>query len=527
MRPLFIVGFMATGKTTVGRRLADAVGRRFVDLDDVVAAREGAPAAELVARDEPAFRAAERAALRALIDEGDPGLVVATGGGAGADAENMGLMRRSGVVVALTADLAESRRRATDGGGRRPLLERADAAIAALLERRTAIYRRAHAAVCTDDVEPDEVARKVRAVAVAAARVPAARLDDTTFLALGERTYPVIVSPGELDGALVAAHLPPRTTRVAIVTDTNVAAAWGAATEAALRGAGLDPIVVTIPAGEASKNLATFEDVCGRLVGAGLDRRSAIVALGGGVVGDLAGFVAASLFRGIPVIQLPTTLLAMVDSAIGGKTGVDLRGGKNLVGAFWQPRAVIACEPWLTTLPERERRAAFGELWKYALLEGGEMWDAVARGDLPIALRRAVAYKAWIVGRDERETRGERALLNLGHTVGHAIESAAGWELLHGECVALGLVAAARVSAQIAGARPELETDVARQLTATGLDASVDRWLTDDVLAGLGVDKKRAGDRLGFVAVRDVGRCEVVDVAVADLRRILRREPPP
>jgi shikimate kinase/3-dehydroquinate synthase len=523
MRPLFLVGFMATGKTTVGRLLADAVGRRFVDLDDVIAQREGTPVAELVARDEPAFRRAERAALQALVDEGDPGLVVATGGGAGADATNMELMRKAGVVVALTADLAESRRRATSSGGRRPLLERGDDAIAALLERRTATYRRAHAAVSTDDAEPDEVARHVRAVAVAAARVPAARLADTTFLALGERTYPVVVCSDELDGHLIASHLPPRTTRIAIVTDANVGAAWGAKTEAALKAVGLDATTITVPAGESSKSLATFEDVCGRLVAAGLDRKSAILALGGGVVGDLAGFVAATLYRGIPVIQLPTTLLAMVDSAIGGKTGVDLAGGKNLVGAFWQPRAVIACEPWLATLPERERRAAYGELWKYALLEGGDTWTAVANHSLPIAIRRAVAYKAWIVSRDERETRGERALLNLGHTIGHAIESAAGWQLLHGECVALGLVAAARVSAAIAGADPALEQRVVDALAATGLDADVDRWLTDDVLGRIGMDKKRTGDRIGFVAIRDVGRCEVIDVAVADLRRILRR----
>ncbi|MCB9574224.1 MAG: 3-dehydroquinate synthase [Kofleriaceae bacterium] len=312
---------------------------------------------------------------------------------------------------------------------------------------------------------------------------------------------------------------------------------WGDAVATALATVlGTPPTVLTFPAGEASKTLATFDHLCHRAVAAGLDRSSAIVALGGGVVGDLAGFVAASLFRGIACVQLPTTLVAMVDSAIGGKTGVDLGAGKNLVGAIWQPRLVAAALPWLDTLPVRERRAAFGELWKYAVLDGEGTWAGVealagwARGDAPAdpavlarVIRRAAAYKAWIVGRDERERSGERALLNLGHTVGHAIEGASDWRLLHGECVALGLVAAARVSVALGLCDPDLEGRLAAALAGTGLDADVDPWLRDDVLDGLAVDKKRSGRHVKFVAVRKVGRCEVVAVEVTELRRILRR----
>lgn len=537
--PLFLIGFMATGKSTVGRRVADASGRRFVDLDDVIEARERAPVPELVARDEAAFRVAEAAALAQVIDDAarDPRVVVATGGGAATWGDNLERMRAAGVVVALTADVATTRARAAKGP-RRPLLERDDDAVRELMARRAPAYRRAHAGVATDDADAHEVAARVLAVVAAAERLGAARAG-ACLLALGERTYPVVVDDGPLDGAAVARHLPPGTTRVAVVTDSHVAPLWGDATLAALRGAGLDATLVAIPAGEASKTLATFERVCHALVDAGLDRRSAVVALGGGVVGDLAGYVAASLFRGVPVIQLPTTLVAMTDSAIGGKTGVDLGVAKNLIGAFWQPHAVLAHLPWLDTLPARERRAAFGELWKYALLDGEGTWTAVealaawGRGDAPAdpgvlgaVIRRAAAYKAWIVGRDERETRGERALLNLGHTVGHAIESAAGWSRLHGECVALGLVAAARVSAALGLCEPTMEGRVAAALTATGLDAAVDPWLRDDVLAAIAVDKKRAGTRLGFVAVRDVGRCAVVDVEVAELRRILRSAEP-
>jgi 3-dehydroquinate synthase len=294
--------------------------------------------------------------------------------------------------------------------------------------------------------------------------------------------------------------------------------------------------LIELPPGEASKSFAVYERVCTELVARGLDRGSAIVALGGGVVGDLAGFVAATLFRGIPFVQLPTTIVAMTDAAIGGKTAVDLPAGKNLVGAFWQPRLVACGLGTLATLPARERRAGFGELWKYALLDGPELWRAVlacapwAAGPddaaVPPAMRdvidRSIAYKAAIVGRDERELTGHRALLNLGHTVGHAIESASDGRLLHGEAVGLGLVAACRVSAAVSGTRADLATEVERALEASGLPADLDPWLTDDVLARLQVDKKRVGAGLRFIAIRDVGSCEPVEIAVTEVRRILR-----
>jgi 3-dehydroquinate synthetase len=256
------------------------------------------------------------------------------------------------------------------------------------------------------------------------------------------------------------------------------------------------------------------------------------------VIGDLTGFVAATLFRGIPVIQIPTTLVAMTDAAIGGKTAIDLVAGKNLAGAFWQPRLVACGLETLTTLPPREKRAGFGELWKYALLDGETLWNLVdscaawAASDVPEAapgalsevIARSIAYKASVVGRDERELTGVRALLNLGHTVGHAIESATG--MLHGEAVGLGLVAAARVSAAMAGARRDLETEVVAALRRTGLPAELDPLLTDDVLDRIRVDKKRIGEILKFIAVREVGACDPVEISVTELRRILRPASP-
>ncbi|MEO7731622.1 MAG: 3-dehydroquinate synthase [Kofleriaceae bacterium] len=530
MAPLFLIGFMAAGKTSVGRAIAATSGRRFVDLDDVIA-EAGTPVAALVARDEPAFRKREAAALAAVIagasDGGPGGVIIATGGGAAAHGDNLTRMRAAGLVVALGVDVAESERRAAaeqavTASAVRPLL----ASAKLLAAKRAPVYRRAHAVVDTTGRSIAEVADQVRAVERTWRAAPH---PGVTILALGERSYPVSVTE-RLDPAAIRAALG-TPTRLAVISDTTVAKHW----LGALAGIGEgDPVVITIAPGEASKSFASYEQIANQLVAAGLDRGSAIVALGGGVVGDLAGFVAATLFRGIPVVQVPTTIVAMTDAAIGGKTAVDLPAGKNLVGAIWQPRLVACALETLVTLPDRERRAGFGELWKYALLDGQDLWSSVvtcagwaagpaatpAPSELRTVIDRAIAFKAAIVGRDERERSGHRALLNLGHTVGHAIESATG--LLHGEAVGLGLVAACRVSAQLVGTRRDLEHEVVAALRASGLPGELDPYLTDDVLTRVAVDKKRIGANLRFIVVREVGLCEVVELAVTDLRRILR-----
>ena len=512
----FLIGFMAAGKTSVGRALAKRWGQRFVDLDDEVA-KLGEAVATLVARDEPEFRRREAAALAALIAAGGD-LVIATGGGAAAHADNLERMRAAGCVIALDVDVATARERAGDPASR-PLLQRDPVAIAALAAARAPIYRRAHIVIDTNGRTIDEVVAQT----ADAARVYAGAA--STVVALGARSYPVTVVP-QFERALLA-PLGTHTT-LALVTDDNVARHWGAEAERVFAPA----VTVVIPAGEAHKTLATYERVSDQLIAAGLDRHSAILALGGGVVGDLAGFVAATLFRGIAVAQLPTTLVAMVDAAIGGKTAVDTAAGKNLIGAFWQPKLVACNVATLATLPQRERRAGFGELWKYALLDGRALWDAVDRcaawatagGELPDALReaitRSIAFKAAVVGRDEHARTGVRALLNLGHTVGHAIESHSG--MLHGEAVGLGLVVACRVSAALGLASPTLERQVADALIRTGLPHDPNTYLTDDVLARLHVDKKRVADRVRFIAIREVGSCEPVDIELAELRRILR-----
>jgi shikimate kinase/3-dehydroquinate synthase len=528
--PLFLIGFMAAGKTSVGRAIAGAAGRRFVDLDEVIA-KAGLPVAALVARDEPEFRRREAAALAAVIAGAGDGPVVATGGGAAGHGDNLARMRAAGLVVALGVDVAEAERRATTELATRPAASRPLLAGAReLAAARAPVYRRAHAVVDTTGRTIGEVADAVRAVERAWRAAPH---PGVTIVALGDRSYPVSVTdrldPAALRGAVAAPS------KLAILTDTSVARHWLpsiAGIAAAWRDVGTETIA--IEPGEASKSFATYQRICEQLIAAGLDRGSAIIALGGGVVGDLAGFVAATVFRGIPVIQVPTTIVAMTDAAIGGKTAVDLPAGKNLVGAFWQPRLVSCALETLVTLPARERCAGFGELWKYALLDGRDLWSAVvtcagwAAGptatppppELRTVIDRSIAYKAAIVGRDERELTGHRALLNLGHTVGHAIEAATG--MLHGEAVGLGLVAACRVSAAACGTRRDLEHEVVAALRASGLPGDLDPYLTDEILTRLQVDKKRIGSNLRFIAIHEVGACEPIEIAVAELRRILR-----
>jgi shikimate kinase/3-dehydroquinate synthase len=503
--PLFLVGFMAAGKTSVGAALAQASGRRFVDLDDTIDVADAGSVAALVARDEPEFRRREAAALARVIAQADDGPIVATGGGAAAYSDNMDRMRAAGCVVALNVDVDVAIKRAA-GGPSRPLL--ADAG--RLAAQRAPIYRRAHAVVETSGRTLGEVARDVAHVESAHRR-----FGGDPIVALGDRTYAIVIA----DGA------PTTPAGAVVITDENVAR------HHALPGA--DTIVIA--PGEASKCFATYERLSEQLVTRGLDRGSTIYALGGGVVGDLAGFVAATLYRGITIVQLPTTLVAMTDAAIGGKTAIDLPAGKNLVGAFHQPALVYGNLATLATLPERERRAGFGELWKYALLDGRDLWRAVAActawaaaggappQELRDVIRRCAAYKAAIVGRDERERTGHRALLNLGHTVGHAIEAASG--LHHGEAVALGLIAAAHVSASLGVGSRELEAEVTQAVHRTGLPANLAPYLRDDVLDRLGVDKKRSGGKLRFVVIREVGSCEPVEIAVTELRRILRSRP--
>jgi 3-dehydroquinate synthase len=308
----------------------------------------------------------------------------------------------------------------------------------------------------------------------------------------------------------------------AIITDENVGRLHGAAATQSLATAGFAPRVLTVPAGENSKSLSAAEDLIDRMLDAGLDRGSFVVALGGGVVGDLAGFVAAIYLRGIPCVQIPTSIVAQVDSSVGGKTGVNARAGKNLIGAFHQPRLVLADTLTLETLPDREYREGFAEVIKHSVIRDAAMLEeldpAAPRADLAPLIARNIAIKAAIVSQDEEERTGLRALLNFGHTVGHAIENAAGYgRLLHGEAISLGMCAALVVSEKKYGLPREQADKVRAKLRAYGLPVVLPPDLgTDALLSAMRHDKKFAAGQIRYVVTPHLGEAFVADDVTED-----------
>jgi 3-dehydroquinate synthase len=356
-------------------------------------------------------------------------------------------------------------------------------------------------------------------------------------VALGERSYEICIGRGLLAalGAKIAALRPGA--KAAIVSDETVAKHHLAAAEASLAAAGIAATAVTVPPGESSKSFPVFEKVCEALIAARIERADLVVALGGGVIGDLAGFAAAVVRRGLDYVQVPTTLLAQVDSSVGGKTAIDSRQGKNLIGAFHQPVLVVADTALLDTLPPREFRAGYAEVAKYGLLGDAAFfawleanWREVFAGGS--AREHAIAVscrmKAAIVGRDERET-GERALLNLGHTFGHAFEAAAGFSdrLLHGEAIALGMTLAFQFSAR-RGLIPAAEAErVERHLAAVGLPTRASQVSggvsgIDRLMELIAQDKKVKRGQLTFILVRGIGASFIApDVDAAEVRAFL------
>jgi 3-dehydroquinate synthase len=347
---------------------------------------------------------------------------------------------------------------------------------------------------------------------------------DTLRVALGERSYDILIGAGLLArmGELLASLKLGK--RGVIITDTNVAKLYTTKVRKSL--AGFETEVITVPAGEGSKSLRQANRLLESLPGLKLDRHGFVLALGGGVVGDLAGFVAATYLRGINFIQVPTTLLAMVDSSVGGKTGVNLPQGKNLVGAFYQPRLVLADTDTLKTLPERELRAGFAEVIKTAVIRdaGFFAWLEQNGQTSPAeAIRRCCEIKAAVVAADEREA-GLRAILNFGHTIGHAMEALADYAgVLHGEAVALGMCCAARLSVKRAGLSTAEADRLVNLIAAVGLPTRLgEKYRLADLLAAMQLDKKAVDGRVRFVLLKELGEAVVSDaVTDADLKEVV------
>ena len=347
----------------------------------------------------------------------------------------------------------------------------------------------------------------------------------TVPVSLQDSPYEILIGEGLLGraGALTARVVTP--CRSVIITDDQVGPRYGDLLLASLNAAGFDAHLLIVPAGEASKSMEIAAGLCDQLIGLGLDRKSAVFALGGGVIGDLAGFVASIHYRGISVIQIPTTVVAQVDSSVGGKTGVNSPLGKNLIGTFHQPRLVLADTTLLSTLPDRTFREGLAEAIKHAVIADADMLGALhpqcwTKGsNLLELIARNLGIKARIVSDDEFETKGTRALLNFGHTIGHAIESIAGYGTLsHGECVAIGMIAALDLSVRLVGLPQCQADDVQAVINACGLPTAIpkDDLPTEKILAALGRDKKFDQGAIRFVLTKQLGSAFVNDRVTLD-----------
>jgi len=521
---VFLSGPMGSGKSAVAVRLSELWKVAHVDLDERLEARTGTTITQLFhTRGEAAFRALEKEVLAELV--ADPKIkILSLGGGSVLDRDSRRSLLAAGTLITLRASVPTLAQRVGSGEGR-PLLAGQDLErkLADILAARAAPYAECHAEIDTDALGLDSIVQAIdRVVSDAPVVVP-----------LGERTYRVEVFAGARHQLAQRVKRAVRGRHVIVVTDTGVEEPWARQTREQLSEAGFTTVPVCLEAGEAHKNIQSVERIWDAALDAGADRDSLVLAVGGGVVGDMAAFAASTLLRGVALGQLPTTLLAMVDSAVGGKTGIDRAQGKNLVGTFHQPRFVVCDVETLTTLPLAERRAGLAEVVKSAWLAGEATVakleadaDSLIAGDLEVtsdAVRMSVQLKAKIVSEDEHES-GARALLNLGHTVGHAIEAASGYSALrHGEAVALGLVAAFRVAQGLGTATPAQADRMTALLSRLGLPVDLSGYLDDRTLQYMGSDKKRAGGKVRFIVPGAPGRTEIVALTQDEVVRLVRQ----
>ncbi|MBX9738853.1 MAG: 3-dehydroquinate synthase [Beijerinckiaceae bacterium] len=553
-RSIVLVGIMGSGKTSVGRRLAARLGLDFVDADAAIETAARMTIAEIFKRHgEVFFRDREHHVIARLLGEGQK--VLATGGGAFMREDSRACIAERGLSIWLKADLDVLMRRVRKRSNR-PLLHTDDpeTTMKRLIDDRYPVYALSDLTVMSSDGPHDGVVETIllalertlplaaptSAVENAQTGMPmnAAESDapqTTVPVELGSRRYDIFIGPHLIEdaGAYIARLFPG--SACTIVTDRNVAERHLPALEAGLDMTGVRHTRCVVDPGEASKSFGVFAQVCDAIIEARMERRDLVVALGGGVIGDLAGFAAASVRRGMRFVQIPTTLLAQVDSSVGGKTGINSRHGKNLVGAFHQPSLVLADIGALATLPEREFRAGYAEVAKYGLIDDPaffnwleQNWRQVfgAGPELTRAIATSCAAKASVVIRDETE-QGDRALLNLGHTFGHALEALTGFDgsrLIHGEAVAIGIACAFRFSVRL-GHCPASEADRAiAHLRDVGLPTHIRQitgWTADadEMVLAMQQDKKVERGALTFILAHGIGKSFIARNVPADEAR--------
>ena len=527
---IILVGMMGSGKTTVGRLLAKQLGKTFIDSDEEILKRTGVTIQHIFdVEGEAGFRLREAGIVQELLRRND--MVLATGGGAVLDSHNRRVMRENGTVVYLKSGVHDLWQR-TRHDRSRPLLQTADprAKLHELFEQRNPLYTEIadiviHTGKQNVQVLLSALQRKLNATHNTTQSLNTMQ---TLKVGLAERSYPIHIGSGLLSREdLILPFLPNK--RVAIVSNTTVAPLYLARLRTSLEKNGIRVEAIVLPDGEQYKNIATLNLIYDALLTSRCERNTPLIALGGGVIGDMTGYAAATFLRGVPFIQIPTTLLSQVDSSVGGKTGINHPLGKNMIGAFYQPQLVITDIDTLNTLPDQELRAGLAEVIKYGLIRDlpflewleSNMEKLLARDTaaLQYAITRSCENKAEVVGNDERES-GERALLNLGHTFGHAIENGMGYGAwLHGEAVAAGTIMAADLSQRMGWINEQDVTRIRKLFERAGLPVIAPHMPIDQYLDLMGLDKKVIDGQIRFVLLQALGHAVISSAVPAELLR--------
>ena len=509
MSHIFLYGPPGTGKSTIGTILARGLNLPFVDLDQLIESKAGSSISKIMDQNgESTFRDLETGVLIDAIDSQDK--VFALGGGALLRDENRTLAQAHGTVVLLMAELTTLLEHLKNHADKRPLLVGdVKEKLTSLLEQRQEHYSSFVVQVHADGKTFEQSAFEIQK-----------KLGRFHLRAMGE--YDVFVGNIEQVANLLHEH---GLQNPIVVTDENIAKLHAERVMTSVEKAGFSPKLITVPPGEAYKHLETIQQLWHGFLEHRIDRKSTVIALGGGVIGDMAGFAASTYMRGIHWICVPTTLLSMVDASLGGKTGFDLPQGKNLIGAFHPPKLVLADPQFLRTLPEKEFVSGLAEVVKHGIISDPELFEACARGlecvreELDQIVRHAMAVKIKIIEEDPYE-KGIRAFLNLGHTVGHAVELVSKFRLRHGEAIAIGMVAEAKLAERLTVADKGLSDKIRTVLSGLGLPVEIPGELPrEEIIQAMRVDKKKNAKAIRFALPAEIGRVELVEVT--DLESVL------
>ncbi len=522
---IVLTGFMGTGKTSVGKEISRRLGYPFIDTDDLIEEREGMPISLIFKeKGENYFRKIEREIVHKVSAMKD--VVIATGGGVIKNKDNVKDLGDGGILIWLKTEPGVILRRVMAEGGKRPLLnvEEPLEEINRLLSERERLYMQSDMAIDTSYITPVETAEEI---------IERLCLDSQIVnVELKDRSYKIIIGRGILQklGVRVKEFRPSRT---AIISNKTIFPLYRETFLISLNEYGMDPEIILIPDGEEYKDLLWAYYIHGRLLKAMFDRDSLLIAFGGGVVGDITGFVASTYMRGIKYIQVPTTLLAQVDSSVGGKTGVNHPLGKNMIGTFYQPSLVFIDIDTLNSLPERQFLASMAEVIKYGVIADRELFDYLEEkredilkgGDsLMTIIKRSCEIKADVVARDERES-GVRAILNFGHTIGHAIETVTGYRrFLHGEAISIGMSAVGEIATEmgVLGRDEALRIRELLQMYRLPVHFPDDLDISE-IIEAMEIDKKARRGRLRFVLPESIGRVRIIeDVDREIIRKVLK-----